>query len=248
VCYSPHPFEVDDLTTLHSVIYFVPTMIPQSEAVRQYSFLDASLNYEIFFYLLFGISLLVRADIGRFSSRCLLWGLAVWDGGCSNVPGSGYLHEPQRSSVFDGMMLAVVFRAHGASSLTLGTILIAVGVLSGLVGVAGDLNRSARFVGLSPALVVAGTLALEPTLRRFRSSTVDSVSCCLKPSVLPEAFRTEMAELGGRLKSVVADGLRCVHLRFAIAGAIAVYYLIERPILVSCQSKRPNQTEAGASR
>lgn len=215
-----------------------------------------SLNYEAFFYLLFGISLFIRPSAFRaIFVAGLLWSLVLlgqWIDPTS--PAAVTYTSPNLLLFFDGIILAVVFRAHGAGSLVLGMILIAAGVLLGSVGAPGDLGRFESFIGLSPALVVAGALALEPTLRRFPSSIVHTIGSASYSIYLSHLFFLRLSELGWRSSGAAGSSqlLQAAYVVFtfvfAIAGGVAVYYLIERPILVSWQSKRLTQIEAGASR
>ena len=214
-----------------------------------------SLNYEVFFYLLFGISLFIRPAALRATFVAgLLWSLVLlgrWIGPTS--PAAVIYTSPNLLLFFDGIILAVVYRAYGTSSLTLGAILIAVGALLGAVGAPGDFGRFESFIGLSPALVVAGMLALESTLRRFSSSLLHTIGSASYSIYLSHLFFLRLSELGWR-SSVAAGSSQLLQMAyvvftfvFAIAGGIAVYYLIERPILVSCQSKRSKPTEVGAT-
>src|SRR5258706_3803227 len=127
-----------------------------------------SLNYEMFFYFIFGIALLVKSHALRATMiGVLLWSLVLL----------GLLLNPEDAATatytnpdvllfFDGIILAMIYRTYNIDSVICGLILICAGVLSGSILVSGDLGVFEDFIGLSPALIVAGTLALEPSLRR----------------------------------------------------------------------------------
>ena len=136
------------------------------------------------------------------------------------------------------------------TSLILGLILISVGVLIGSFGVPGNLGFFESFIELSPALVVAGTLAFEPTLRHLPSPLLHTIGNASYSIYLSHLFFLGFFELGWR--SFMAFGssqvLQVTYVTFAfifaIAGRIAVHYFIERPTLLSfLQPKISNSTK-----
>jgi peptidoglycan/LPS O-acetylase OafA/YrhL len=139
---------------------------------------------------------------------------------------------------FDGIILAMIYRTYNIDSVMLGLILICIGVLLRSIGAPGGFGLFDNFVGLSPALIVAGTLALEPAIRRAPSIILHTIGNASYSVYLSHLFFLRLSELGWR--HFVAFGssevLEVMYVAFsfifAIAGGVAVHYLIERPMLL----------------
>lgn len=199
-----------------------------------------SLNYEMFFYLIFGIALLIKSDALRvLSIGVLLWILVLV--GLSLQPEGAVAAtytNPDLLLFLDGIVLAIIYRAYQIDSATLGVILICVGVLSQSVGLPGSFGLFENFIGVSPALIVAGTLALEPAMRRKPSAALYTIGNASYSIYLSHLFFLRLSELGWR--DVVTFGSNevlevtyvVVAFIFAIGGGVAVHYFIERPMLL----------------
>jgi exopolysaccharide production protein ExoZ len=199
-----------------------------------------SLNYEMFFYSIFGFALLIKPDVHRAGTiGVLLWGLVLL----------GLLFQPEGAVAatytnpdlllfLDGVILAMVYQAYNIDSVILGATLICIGVLSRSIGLPSNLGLLENFIGLSPALIVAGTLALEPAVRRKPSVALYTIGNASYSIYLSHLFFLRLSELGWR--GLVASGSSevldvtyvVVAFIFAIAGGVAVHYLIERPLLL----------------
>jgi peptidoglycan/LPS O-acetylase OafA/YrhL len=209
-----------------------------------------SLNYEMFFYLIFGIALLVESHALRAIMIGMLLCTLVLLGQLFNpedAVGATYTN-PNLLLFLDGIILAMIYRAYYIVSVMLGLILICAGVLS--IHVSGNLGLFEGFIGLSPALIVAGTLALEPALRRIPSPILHTIGNASYSIYLSHLFLLRLSEMGWR--HFVAFGsseiLEVTYVAFAfmfaIAGGIAVHYFIERPMLLLFnQSKVSNSTK-----
>lgn len=209
-----------------------------------------SLNYEMFFYFIFGITLLVESRAFRaVTIGGILWTLVLL-GLSLNLEGAAAATytSPDLLLFFDGIILAIIFRSYNVSSVVLGSILICVGVLS--IRVSGDFGLFDNFIGLSPALIVAGILALEPALRRSPNLLLHMIGNASYSIYLSHLFFLRLSELGWRHFVAFGSGevLEATYVAFAfvfaVAGGIAVHYFIERPILILFHpSKIANSTK-----
>jgi exopolysaccharide production protein ExoZ len=209
-----------------------------------------SLNYEMFFYFIFGITLLVESRAFRaVTIGGILWTLVLL-GLSLNLEGAtaATYTSPDLLLFFDGIILAIIFRSYNVGSVVLGSILICVGVLS--IRVSGDFGLFDNFIGLSPALIVAGILALEPALRRAPNLLLHMIGNASYSIYLSHLFFLRLSELGWRHFVAFGSGevLEATYVAFAfvfaVAGGIAVHYFIERPILILFHpSKIANSTK-----
>jgi exopolysaccharide production protein ExoZ len=191
----------------------------------------------MFFYFIFGIALFIKSDTRRaIMIVIVLWSL-VFLGLSLNPAGAvaSTYTNPDLLIFLDGVILAMIYRAHYTGSVLLGVILICIGVLTRSFGVTGDVGL---FAGLSPALIVAGTLALEPALRRVPSVLLHTAGNASYSIYLSHLFFLKLSELswrhfvGGGPSGVLEATYVIFSLIFAIGGGIAVHYFLERPMLL----------------
>jgi exopolysaccharide production protein ExoZ len=196
-----------------------------------------SLNYEMFFYFLFGCVVIVESCAFRaIMIGVVLCGLVLL-GRLLNPDGAAAATytNPDLLLFLDGIILAIIFRAYNVDSVTLGSILICVGVLS--ISVSGNVGLFDSFIDLSPASIVAGTLALEPALRREPILVLYVIGNASYSIYLSHLFLLRLSELGWRHFVAFGSGepVEVTYVAFtfifAIAGGIAVHYVIERPVL-----------------
>jgi exopolysaccharide production protein ExoZ len=194
-----------------------------------------SLNYEMFFYLVFGITLLIKSDTPRAIAIGIILCSLVLLGFSINPSGAvaATYTNPDLLIFLDGVILAVIYRAYNIDSVILGLILICVGILLRCVGVVGDFGL---FAGISPTLIVAGTLALEPALRRAPSLLLHIVGNASYSIYLSHLFFLRLSELVWRHFVGPGSSIEVIYVTvafiFAIGGGIGVHYLIERPMLL----------------
>lgn len=199
-----------------------------------------SLNYEMFFYFIFGIALFVKSHALRATMiGVLLWSLVLL--GVSLNPedaAAATYTNPDLLLFLDGIILAIIYRTYNIDGVVCGLILIFIGVLSLCIRVSGDVSLFENFIGLSPTLIVTGTLALEPTLRRAPSLLLHTIGNASYSIYLSHLFFLRLSELGWRhfvafdSGEVLAVTYVAFAFIFAIAGGIAVHYFIERPMLL----------------
>ena len=200
-----------------------------------------SLNYEMFFYFLFGITLLVPSRTLRgfvltfFLSGLVLLGVVFHPTGAL----AATYTSAELLKFLDGMIVAMICRLEFIKGATFGLSLICAGVLQFTVYDAGVLN----FIGLSPTLIVAGSLALEHKMRRAPSSIFRSIGNASYSIYLSHLFFLKLGELGLRhfglfgLSTAIDVTYMIAVLLFAIGGGILVCHFIERPILLLFQKR-----------
>lgn len=92
----------------------------------------------------------------------------------------------------------MIYRAHNIDNVVLGLILVGLGTFLRSMGITGDLGLFESLMGLSPALIVAGTLALEPTLRRAPSVLLHTIGNASYSIYLSHLFFLRISELSWR--------------------------------------------------
>jgi exopolysaccharide production protein ExoZ len=198
-----------------------------------------SLDYEMFFYFLFGLALLVPS----LRRRAILLGVVLaglFLLGVSFQPTGPVIASYTSSGLlkfFDGIILAMIYRSNRLRGTTWGLALISVGLLSRLISDSSYFGELDRTVGLSPMFVVAGALALEPAARRVPSLIFLTIGNASYSIYLSHQFFVRLLEIGGRHLGTLESsaGLDATYIMFAlifaVAGGIVVYYLVERPML-----------------
>jgi exopolysaccharide production protein ExoZ len=205
-----------------------------------------SLNYEMFFYFIFGIALLIKSDTRRpVVIGMLLWSLVLlglWLN--PETPVAATYTNPDLLLFLDGIILAIIYRAHNVDNVVVGLILISIGAVSRAAGVTSDFGLGGSLMGLSPTLIVAGTLALEPTLRRAPSILLHTAGNASYSIYLSHLFFLRLSELcwrhfvGGGSAGVLEGTYVAFSFIFAMGGGIAVHYFIERPMLLLFHQKK----------
>ena len=158
-----------------------------------------SLNYEMFFYFIFGIALFIKSDAFRaVTIGIILWSLVLL--GLSVKPEGAVAAtytNPDLLLFFDGIILAVIYRAYNIDGVILGFALDMRRYPITFFGVRGDFGLFENFIGLSPALIVAGTLALEPAIRRAPSVLLHMIGNASYSIYLSHLFFLRLSDWGG---------------------------------------------------
>jgi exopolysaccharide production protein ExoZ len=222
--FIPHPHVVQNM--------IAPILIP-----------GWSLNYEMFFYFLFGLTLLASSR----AFRVVLLGLLIF-----GLVLSGLVFEPEGAVIatytspallkfFDGIILGVLYRSSFGSRPrpTIGVLLIVAGVVASLYHA-----RTLSFIGFAPTMIVAGSLAFESELRRAPNSILHSIGDASYSIYLSHLFFIRALELGWLHFAVfglskAADAVYViVALLFAVSGGVLVSRFVERPVLSLLQMRR----------
>ncbi len=122
-----------------------------------------SLNYEMFFYFVFGLSLLVSRKSFRVVLLSIFFITLVSLGLASKPMGAiaeSYTN-PALLLFLEGILLALLYRRNFLSSNIFGFTLICLSLLSRLMSVIYDFRLFDNSIEFSPTLLVAGALALE---------------------------------------------------------------------------------------
>jgi exopolysaccharide production protein ExoZ len=200
-----------------------------------------SLNYEMFFYFLFGAALLVRSDALRaIIVGLLLWSL-VWVGGLFDPKEAiaATYTSPSLTLFFDGISLAIIYKASNVRTALLGLTLICADAAMRSTRSSGAFGLSEGLGALLPVMIVAGTLALEGWLRRVPNVVMHAIGNASYSIYLSHLFFLRLSELEWRhIQARFSDtAIQLSYLAlafvFAIAGGIAVHYFIERPVLLA---------------
>jgi exopolysaccharide production protein ExoZ len=198
-----------------------------------------SLNYEIFFYLIFAVGLLVRSRRAR---------LVMTGGILAAFAAFGFWLKPHNAIAVEmtnvklllfgwGVGLAALYvrgvrvtTLFGAPMVVLGVLLFVATTWAGLLPAVLDETAFA------PLLVVMGTLALEALARRFPSRYLKLLGDASYALYLSHPFALKFPELAwdrlhlfGSLTSDLVYFALC--LVCAIALAVVVHWWIEQPIL-----------------
>lgn len=194
-----------------------------------------SLNYEMFFYFVFGSALLIKPIGGRALAIILLFWSLVLLGRWFDPSGaiSSTYTNPSLLLFLNGLSLAMVYQTHRADGLGLR---VALPVATGLMQLF-MLAGIDDFWGAAAVLIVAGTLALESTLCRVKSNLLLEIGAASYSIYLSHLFLIRMFEIGWRLVAK-RDGGEAIQVAFLVlaffftlAGGIAVHCFIERPMV-----------------
>jgi exopolysaccharide production protein ExoZ len=205
-----------------------------------------SLNYEMYFYFLFGVALLVpsrpfRATLlGVLLLGLVALGLVVQPEGAVAVTYT----NPALLKFLGGIILAILYRSNWLEGTALGLTLLLIGTLSRSISISDGYGLFESLAGLSSTTIVAGALALEPALRRSPSVLLHTVGNASYSIYLSHLSLVRLSELGWRHfsplgSSEVLDVTYVVFaFAFAIIGGISVYFAIERPMLNLLRRRR----------
>ncbi len=247
----PQLFQTAVLTLPHFLLslFFIPHLSPAiPPSISPFILLGWTLNYEMFFYVIFALSMAcssarrVPLTIVALVTLTTLGAFGVF---AASPAWEFYSNNIVLEFVF-GMMLAGLFlngvlRRLGAS---VGGVLIALGAIGLVVGGCHlELARAVVF-GIPAALIVAGALAIEsarvvPKVQPFLLLGDASYSIYLA-HLFPVALeRFAWSRLGLPIEGVLpVAAFVCVALIGGASAGIASYLLLERPMLQVMRGRR----------
>ena len=218
---------------------FVPAVHPALGNISPVYSLGWTLNYEMFFYLVFGIALLVPNRAGRLAAVTGVLGGLV-SAGFAWHP-TGPIMQTYTSELLLEFLCGTLIAAAGERLMSVGARaagpMLAVAALW-LVAVYSGKLSGGHFVmfGLPAALTVAGLLALERTLRTRPLALGLLIGECSYSLYLchpfaQRAFYLVLPTAAAATNPVI--GLLCIALASlaAILCAIAIFMVIEQPML-----------------
>jgi exopolysaccharide production protein ExoZ len=244
---APHYLNTTQITWENAVksFLFIPHFHPVQKLIAPILIPGWSLNYEMFFYFIFGIALLIGSEACRaIVIGVLFCGLVLVGWLCRPESAIGTTYTNPGLLLFvDGVVLAMVYQTKGINNAVLGGALICVGALARFIGLPSSLSSFETIIGLSPALIVAGMLSLEPTFRLRPSLVLCTVGNASYSIYLSHLFFLRLSEIGWHYVNFGSNEvLRVTYVVFAfifaIAGGIAVHYVIERPMLLLFHQKK----------
>jgi exopolysaccharide production protein ExoZ len=161
--------------------------------------------------------------------------------------------NPSLLLFLDGLSLAMIYQTYAVDGAGLGVALASASILLQTSAVLQGGIES--LLGLAAVSIVAGTLALESTLRRAPSNLLLGIGDASYSIYLSHLFFLRIFEIswwhvpehgGGGTMEAASNTLSFV---FAIAGGVAVHHLIERPMLRLIRQWRwANDTRASVAR
>jgi exopolysaccharide production protein ExoZ len=212
-----------------------------------------SLNYEMFFYFVFGLALLIKPNARRaLAIFVLFWALVLL--GRWLDPSSAILStytSPLLLLFLDGLLLAMVYQTYAVGGAGLSLTLASASILLQTFAVLDGGTES--FLAAAAVLIVVGTLALEPVLRRAPSNLLLGVGDASYSIYLSHLFFLRIFEIGwwhvpGH-DGTMAVAFIALSFAFSIAGGVAIHHLIERPMVRAIRQWRwAHETSASVAR
>jgi exopolysaccharide production protein ExoZ len=228
-----------DLVHILKSYAFVPAIHPALGNVSPLYSLGWTLNYEMFFYLVFGIALLLQSKVSRLTAVTVALGGLVALGFAWRP--TGPIMQTFTSELLLEFLCGTLIAAAGERLMSLGARgagpMLGIAALWLLAAYTGKLNAGHFLTfGLPAALAVAGLLAMERTLRTRPLSAGLLVGDASYSLYLCHPFM-ERAAYSALPTTTAADhpvvGLLCVAAACLAATlcAVAVYRVIEQPTL-----------------
>jgi peptidoglycan/LPS O-acetylase OafA/YrhL len=230
------PFPSFDLLFVLKSYLFVPATNPESGLTQPLYGLGWSLNYEMFFYLLFGLALFIRRNGWRLIAVSTALVVLVV-AGCILEPADPILRTYTGILLLDflaGIVLGRVSPLLMQWPRTVGVLLIAGGI-----AMAGTPWAAPTFLGPAAVLIVAGAVVMEPLARR-RINRVGLLLGDASYSIyLAHPFFQRAAGLLLRKISFLPDvAVVVIGVLAGIAGGVVSYLLIERNLFAIWTRRR----------
>jgi exopolysaccharide production protein ExoZ len=207
-----------------------------------------SLNYEMFFYFVFGLSLFIQSRQSRYVAILVTLVTLVSIGWILQPTNAIALTYTNYALVkfIAGILLAIAYRAGTLNNPVLGLGFILALPISIFVYATGRsiLTNFVDFFALSPTLIVGGALALESIARAKPSTILGEIGNASYSIYLSHLFFLRLLEEGWRRlaglgASATMDATYILAgLVFAVVGGVAVYHLVERPLLLLLRKRR----------
>jgi exopolysaccharide production protein ExoZ len=219
-----------------SSLLFFPTRHPNGDIVPVYS-LGWTLNYEMFFYFLFGLCLLARAQTVRlFAISAAIGGLVIVGAVVKPESAVGLTYtDPIMLEFLAGVLIGSAFLKFGTKALPAfvgGVAILAASALF-LTFLGRDMPRLVMF-GLPSALCVAGALAIETAgpRREFRLGAFlgdCSYSIYLAHPFVLRPFFIVASVIFIESTKLTQILLATVAIVVGVVGGVISYQTIERP-------------------
>jgi peptidoglycan/LPS O-acetylase OafA/YrhL len=238
-----HPAALDhpstDLVFIVKSYAFVPAIHPVAGSISPIYSLGWTLNYEMFFYLIFGIALIIRHPAGRLVAITLTLGALV-AAGFSWHPANPILQTYSSVLLLEflsGTLLGAASQRLMVWGARIAGPLLGVAALC-LVAAYYDKFSGYDFLlfGLPPVLTVAGLVALERSLQNRPLRWALLIGDASYSLYLSHPFAVRALYLALPTVAATANpfiGVLCIAVATsaAIPFAVLIYKVIERPML-----------------
>lgn len=238
------PATVPSLWNLIRSLLFIPFVSPRTGEIQPLLIAGWTLNFEMFFYAVFALALLIARRHRAVFVCTVLSALIV---STLFVPPSGPVAltytSPLLIEFMIGCLLGVMYERKALPRPAVAVFLLATGC--GLLltsGVLSAANISAsRFFhwGLPAFLIVTGALALEPKLKDWRLPMLlgdASYSIYLTHGVVLSTVKNAVVFSGNGAPSLLAGGFILVGCLASVVGGVLVYRMIEMPLVAICKN------------
>jgi peptidoglycan/LPS O-acetylase OafA/YrhL len=219
---------------------FIPAEHPSGTMVAPLYTLGWTLNFEMFFYLIFGASLFVPSRVTRLTLLTTAFALLIASG-LLFVPSGPILStytNPILLEFFAGVVLAASNHWLAGIRPAAGAAMIAAALAWFILANFGGMALPRIFAyGVSAVYIVAGTLTFEPLARKYRSRLGVLLGDASYSIYLahPFALRLWYFGSGALLPSLATASGAIMHVIGAmiagILGGVISFLLIERPLL-----------------
>jgi exopolysaccharide production protein ExoZ len=193
-----------------------------------------TLNYEMFFYLVFGVLLLVTSIRIRLALLVVIFGATVAANAVVSFPPIlDYYSQPLILDFAAGALIGALYLRGYALPSPLAVFAICIGLLA--LALPGPYWPGGRVIswGVPAAAIVCGALSLEPRVRSVRWLKVlgdASYSIYISHGMVLSAFGAFWIHFIGFGRSGLLGVFLVSALAFAVLAGLCVYYAVERPM------------------
>lgn len=238
------PATVPSLWNLIRSLLFIPFVSPRTGEIQPLLIAGWTLNFEMFFYAVFALALLIARRHRAVFVCTVLSALVV---STLFVPPSGPFAltytSPLLIEFMIGCLLGVMYERKALPRPAVAVFLLATGcgllLTSGMLSAA-NISASRFFHwGLPAFLIVTGALALEPKLKDWRLPMLlgdASYSIYLTHGVVLSAVKSAVVFSGNGAPSLLAGGFILAGCLASVVGGVLAYRMIEMPLVAICKN------------
>lgn len=237
------PATVPSLGNLVRSLLFIPFVSPRTGEIQPLLIAGWTLNFEMFFYAVFALALFfARRHRALFVCAVLSALVASALFVTPSGPAALTYTSPLLIEFMIGCLLGIVYERRALPRPSVAAFLLALGcglLLTSSMLPAANIT-AARFFhwGLPAFLVVTGALGLEPMLKDWRLPRLlgdASYSIYLTHGVALSAVKSAVLWSGMGGHTLVSGGFILAGCVASVATGVAVYYAIEKPLVVACK-------------
>ncbi|MBB5054495.1 exopolysaccharide production protein ExoZ [Afipia massiliensis] len=238
------PATLPSLWNLLRSLLFIPFVSPRTGEIQPLLIAGWTLNFEMFFYAVFACGLLI-ARRHRALFVCTILGALVASPLVITPSGPVALTytSPLLIEFMVGCLLGIMYerRALPRPAVAMFLLVIGCGLLltSGMLSAANITAVRFWHWGLPAFLIVTAALALESKLKQWRLPMLlgdASYSIYLAHGVALSAVKSAVLLSGTGALPHVSSGFILAGGAASVVAGVAVYFLIERPLVAACKS------------